>query len=236
MALITQATADKCATRELGGVRVIDTPLIRAAEAYALEHSNPSVFKHIMRSWLYGVLLIQANEELSANVDLEIHAVSSILHDLGWDQTSDSTLITPDRRFEVDGAFAARDFIKSHADGEGWDDKRLQLVWDAIALHATPSIANFKEVDVSTVSQGIGLDFFGAMRGVKPEDYSKVSAAFPKDDMMDGVNGAITWLCHTKPNSTYGKHPYTLNCKRRSSDTDERDIGQTPGCSLGVRI
>lgn len=206
VALATQAWAASCSpTREIGGVKVIDTPIVRAAEEYAKNNSNDAVYAHIMRSWLYGVLYVQANEELSKTVDLELHAVASMLHDLGWDQTPGSPLISDDRRFEVDGAFAATDFIHHHEDADDWDERRVQLVWDAIALHTTPSIYNFKEIDVKAVGQGILMDFYGPSDGVTQEAYSKVSAAFPKDTMYDAVNGAIIWLCQTKPNTTYGE-------------------------------
>lgn len=192
-------------TREIGGVQVIDTPLVRAAEAYAKDTSTELVFGHIMRSWLYGVLLVQANEDLSTTVDLETHAVAALLHDLGWDQTPGSPIISSDRRFEVDGAVAAKNFIEGNEYGASWDERRVQLVWDAIALHGIPSIANYKEIDVQVVHKGISMEWFGPILGVSQEDYSKVSAAFPKDNLMDGVNDAISWLCRTKPTTTYGK-------------------------------
>ena len=192
-------------TRELAGVTVIDTPLVRAAEAYALDHSSWPVYKHIMRSWLYGVLMIQADKSLSCSVDLEVHAIAAILHDLGWDQTPNSTLISPDRRFEVDGAVAARKFISSHEDGSDWEERRVQLVWDSIALHAEPSIANYKELDVQVVAKGIGLDFTGPAYGISEEDYALVGQEYPKDDLIPAANQTLIWLCQTKPAATYGR-------------------------------
>ncbi|KAI7763226.1 hypothetical protein LZL87_013038 [Fusarium oxysporum] len=94
-------------TRQIAGISVIDTPIVKDAEAFALEHSTYPIYKHVMRSWLYGVLMINANETLSDSIDLEVHAVATLLHDLGWDTTEASPIISADRRFEVDGAFAA---------------------------------------------------------------------------------------------------------------------------------
>lgn len=234
VALMAQAFASSCsATREIGGVEVIDTPLVRAAEAYAREYSNDAIYGHIMRSWLYGVLMIQANETLGNTVDLELHAVSAILHDLGWDQTPGSPVITPDRRFEVDGAFAAREFIEGHEDGSTWDDRRLQLVWDSIALHAIPSIADFKEIDVQVVSQGIRMDFFGPLYGVKQEDYDRVNEAFPKDTFLDGVDDAIIWLCQSKPATTFGESQPTADMMNPKLTIC---VIQILGSSLGARI
>ncbi|TXB95931.1 hypothetical protein FocTR4_00016390 [Fusarium oxysporum f. sp. cubense] len=128
-----------------------------------------------MRSWLYGVLMINANETLSDSIDLEVHAVATLLHDLGWDTTEASPIISADRRFEVDGAFAAQRFI-----------------------------SYFKELDVQVVSKGIAMDFSGPAYGVSREDYAAIAKAFPKSDLKDSVNQTIIWLCDTKPQTTYG--------------------------------
>lgn len=135
-------------TRKVAGISVINTPIVQDAEAFALEHSTYPIYKHVMRSWLYGVLMINANETLSDSIDLEVHAVATLLHDLGWDTTEASPIISADRRFEVDGAFAAREFIQEHQDGKFWHERNVQLVWDAIALHTERSISCFKELDV----------------------------------------------------------------------------------------
>jgi hypothetical protein len=44
-------------TRVLGGVTVIDTPLITRALDYARVHSEPFLFNHAVRSWLFAVRL-----------------------------------------------------------------------------------------------------------------------------------------------------------------------------------
>jgi hypothetical protein len=191
--------------RVIAGVSVVDTPLVRAAETFARYHGSNFVYKHVMRSWLFGVLLVEQNATLRAIVDPEVHAVAAILHDLGWDRGPNSTLVSPDRRFEVDGAIAARDFIRAHEDGKKWDERRVQLVWDAIALHTERSIAYFKELDVQVVSRGIALDFEGPGQGVTKESYGAVLREFPKDDFKSGVNETIIWLCQTKPATTYGE-------------------------------
>ncbi|KAL2195606.1 hypothetical protein P885DRAFT_39978 [Corynascus similis CBS 632.67] len=189
--------------RTLGGVSVVDTPIVRAAEAFAKQHGQDFTYKHIMRSWLFGVLVIEHNETLRETIDPEVHAVAAILHDLGWDQTEESPLVSPDRRFEVDGAIAARSFIRSHQDGKRWDEQRVQLVWDSIALHTQENIALFKELDVQVVHKGIMLDFAGPGHGVTEDEYAAVVKEFPKDDLLPGVNETVIWLCNTKPASTY---------------------------------
>ncbi|KAF5593202.1 ankyrin-2 [Fusarium pseudocircinatum] len=191
-------------TRKVAGISVINTPIVQDAEAFALKHSTYPIYKHVMRSWLYGVLMINANETLSHSIDLEVHAVATLLHDLGWDTTEASPMISADRRFEVDGAFAARAFLREHQDGRFWHERNVQLVWDAIALHTERSISYFKELDVQVVSKGIAMDFLGPAYGVSREDYAAITKAFPKSDLKDSVNDNIIWLCDTKPQTTYG--------------------------------
>ena len=43
------------ATRVLAGVSVPDTPLISRAIEFARERSEPYLFNHVMRSWLFAL-------------------------------------------------------------------------------------------------------------------------------------------------------------------------------------
>ncbi|OIW32366.1 hypothetical protein CONLIGDRAFT_642090 [Coniochaeta ligniaria NRRL 30616] len=189
--------------RTIAGVSVLDTPLVRAAQDYARAHSSDAVYKHIMRSWLYGTLLLTHNDTLSATVDLEIHAIAILLHDLGFDQAPNATHISHNRRFEVDGAIAARQFIRRHNVGRRWDERRVQLVWDAIALHSDPKISQYKEPEVEVVGLGINLDFTGPSFGILDAEYAAVVKEFPSDDLDSAFVDGFTWLCSTKPETTY---------------------------------
>lgn len=93
----------------VAGVTVPDTPLITAAIYYARAHASDMTYNHIMRSWLFGTLILQKVAP-SGTIDLEVHSISAILHDLGWDNTG--RLISKDERFEVDGAIAAKSFAE----------------------------------------------------------------------------------------------------------------------------
>ena len=93
------------ATRLLAGVSVPDTLLVSRAIEYAREHSEPYLFNHVMRSWLFAVTLAQRNR---AAHDEEVLAVATILHDLGLAAAFNGPL-----RFEVEGANAARAFAQN---------------------------------------------------------------------------------------------------------------------------
>jgi hypothetical protein len=145
--------------RTLGGVTVLDTPLIAKALQYARKHLNDVAYNHSVRSWLYGVVIAANTPSLKIH-DGELHAISAILHDLGWAATGDE-LISKDKRFEVDGAEAARAFLIKEGNKNEWDKHRLQLVWNSIALHSTTSIADYKEIEVQITNKGIIADFLG---------------------------------------------------------------------------
>src|SRR5580658_8973265 len=110
-------------------IRVVDTPLVHDAIELARSSSEPYLFNHVMRSWLFGVLIA---EGATPSPDPELLAVSAVLHDLGLTDHYNGQ-----ERFEVDGANAARAFMKER----GVPAHQVQLVWDAIALHTTRSIA-----------------------------------------------------------------------------------------------
>ncbi|KAI1371229.1 hypothetical protein F4677DRAFT_464479 [Hypoxylon crocopeplum] len=186
----------------IAGVTVIDTPIVRLAREYARNHSSDAVFKHQMRAWLFGSLIVAANETLKNSVDIEIQAVGALLHDLGWDMAPDSPITTLDHRFEVDGAIAARKFLEQYGD-ESWDARRTQLVWDAIALHTTRTIAYYKELEVGVVSMGISVDYDGLRTGINNETFSRITTEISNADLKKATNDTFTWICAIKPSQTY---------------------------------
>ncbi|KAL4883550.1 hypothetical protein BJY04DRAFT_226572, partial [Aspergillus karnatakaensis] len=188
-------------TRTIAGITVIDTPLIRAALDYAKTHNDPMSFNHTHRSWLFGCIMASKLPAFS-NIDFEIHAVATVLHDLAWDLTS--PFASTDKRFEVDSANAARDFLKREA--PHYDHRRIQLVWDAIAIHSTPSLAAHKEPEVALCNMGIGADFTGpGFPGglITKEEYLAVIEELPLLGLKEGVKKLMCALCVHKPETTY---------------------------------
>lgn len=208
--------------RTLAGIIVPDTPLIDAALSYARANLDDNAYNHVVRSLLLG----QANHNaLSSNAtaslapafdaeafDAEAFAVSALLHDLGWSKKP--TLISADKRFEVDGAIAARDFLEREAGGEecGWDGHRVQLVWDAIALHASGDIARFKEPEVALTNLGISIELirpeaargaFGEGVAVTKEQFDEVVREFPRPDFRRYFRDNISGFGRTKPETTF---------------------------------
>lgn len=155
------ASTEFLSTKVMAGVTVPGTPLITKAIDFAREYSSDDTFNHVIRSFLFGFIIA---DKVIPERDREAHAVAALLHDLGFPigHPPHSEIISKDKRFEVDGANAARTFLKREA--PDWDKHRLQLVWDAIALHTIGTIVFEKEPEVQACSYGIWADFQGPDR------------------------------------------------------------------------
>jgi hypothetical protein len=161
--------------RVLANITVIDTPVVSNAMEYAQTHSEPYLFNHAVRSWLF--------------------AVSSLLHDIGL-----TTGFAGPRRFEIEGADAARAFGR----GQGLDERRLQLIWDSVALNSTPSIGMYKEPEVAICTAGVVLDFGGPQYDqISPDEMNSILAAFPRLGMKRCFTDAVCEVVKTKPQTTY---------------------------------
>ena len=180
------------ATRLLAGVSVPDTPLISRAIDYAREHSEPYLFNHVMRSWLFAVSLAQLNQTPH---DAEVLAVTTILHDLGLSEDFEGPL-----RFEVEGANAAREFARR----EGLEDRRVQLIWDGVALNSTPSIALYKEIEIALATMGIGLDWGGwGYEALTATQVAAIVEPFPRLNMKEKFTRSVCGIVETRPATTY---------------------------------
>jgi hypothetical protein len=175
-------------SRIIAGVSVPDTPMVADALAYARRISEPYLYNHAVRSWLFAARIGQIR---AIEFDAEVVAVGTILHDVGL--TRD---VTGPNRFEVNGANAARAFIA----GRGLSDRRAQLIWDLVALNSTPSIALHKEPEVAVGSIGIGLDWGGfGFEAIGEAEMSAILKAFPRLKFKEGFTQACCHLVETKP-------------------------------------
>ncbi|KAF2466355.1 uncharacterized protein BDR25DRAFT_306174 [Lindgomyces ingoldianus] len=198
-------------TRVLAGITVPDTPLITKAIAFARRHMDDQGYKHVVRSWLTGQAIIShLPPPAQQSIDLEAYALSTILHDLGWSKSPE--LISKDKCFEVDSANAAREFLLREGEASEWNKHRIQLVWDAIALHSSPQIAAFKESEVALANAGIftellGVDvskqLMGGVVGMSQQEFDGIAKEFPREGLRGYLREIMCGLCRTKPETTY---------------------------------
>src|ERR1700724_896181 len=172
----------------LAVIKVPDTVLVRDAIDLSRSASERFLFNHVMRSWLFGVLLSESAERAP---DAELLAVATILHDLGL-----TDRYTAENRFEVDGANAAREFLKDR----GISAQQTQVVWDAIALHTTPTLALHKEPEVVMTHSGIAVDVLGAgLDRIPQEKQGAILTAFPRLAFKDQFKGCLCNVVRQKP-------------------------------------
>ena len=176
----------------LAGIKVADTRLVHDAIELARNCSEPYLFNHAMRSWLFGVLIA---ERAKPAPDPELLAVSAVLHDLGL-----TGRYSAQERFEVDRANAARSFLKER----GIPAQQIQLGWDAIALHTTRSIALHKEPEVAMTHSGIVVDVIGAGLDLIPQDKVRaILSEFPRLSMKTQFQDCLCNVVRQKPATSY---------------------------------
>jgi hypothetical protein len=174
------------------GIKVVDTTLVRDAVELARSSSEPYLFNHVMRSWLFGIVLSEGAE---LTPDPELLAVSTVLHDLGL-----TDRYMGENRFEVDSANAARAFLKDR----GISTLQTQVVWDAIALHTTRSIALHKEPEVAMTHSGIAVDVIGVGLDRIPQDKLRaVLAEFPRLAMKNQFQACLCNVVRRKPATSF---------------------------------
>ena len=183
---------DTAPGRLIAGVSVPDTQLIADAIEYARRLSDPYLFNHAMRSWLFAEALGRTK---GIGYDREVVAVGTLLHDIGL-----TAGVSGPNRFEVNGANAALTFIK----GRGLSDRRAQLIWDLVALNSTPSLALHKEPEVAVGTMGIGLDYGGfGVETLATGDVERILSAFPRLQMKQRFAETCCRLVTAKPETSH---------------------------------
>lgn len=178
----------------MAGITIPDSKIAIEATELLLEHGTEFIYNHSLRVFVFSAL---NGKRLKANYDAELLYVSSVFHDLGLTPHYSS----PDLRFEVDGANAARDFLKSH----GLPKEQLQLVWDTIALHTTIGVAEHKEPEVALMYAGVGLDVMGeGYEHLSEQDRNEIVGAFPRTGFKKQIIPTFFHGFEHKTDTTFG--------------------------------
>lgn len=173
---------------------VPDTQLTREATGLLREFSTPLLFNHSHRVFFWANEL---GRQTGEKFDVELLFVCAAFHDLGLLKKFSSTA----DRFEVDSANAARQFLEHH----GIPETRIQTAWDAISLHTTPGIGQYKQLEVELLFNGVGLDVLGIGYETFPEDMrKKVVARFPRVNFKEEIAKAFLGGFESKTQSTEG--------------------------------
>lgn len=134
----------------INGITIPDTAMTRDATTFVRDTESDLLFHHSSRVYYWAAL---AGRRLDLKVDAELLYVGCMFHDVGLTHEHCSC----DKRFEVDGANAARDFLQQY----GVEQADIDKVWTAIALHTTPGIPQFMAPEIALVTAGVEMDVLG---------------------------------------------------------------------------
>jgi hypothetical protein len=181
-----------------------DLPFPRTALAvdamrFTRSITEPAIFNHSMRTYLYGRFLGEARGMLpDRDYDDELLFLGCVLHDAGLSDRGNG-----DQRFELDGADLAATWLTEH----GLPAEKVEIVWDAIALHLCFEIALRKRPEIALVTAGAGYDL-GAGDPALPAGYAdRVHAALPRLHGAAALYDAIVDQALAKPHKA---PPYTV--------------------------
>jgi hypothetical protein len=181
--------------KSISGISIPDTKLAGEIQAFIRDTETDLLFNHSSRVYYFAAI---AGKERGLDFDRELLYAGAMFHDIGLMPSHSS----PSDRFEVDGANAARAFLKSR----GIAQQDLDTVWTAIALHTTPGIPQYMHPVVALVTAGVEMDVLGLTYPQYPDEVrNAVVTEYPrtanfKEDIIQAFYDGI----HKKPETTFG--------------------------------
>ncbi|MFJ3045197.1 HD domain-containing protein [Herbaspirillum chlorophenolicum] len=179
----------------IDGIQIPDSQLARDITELVRDTASPLLFHHSSRVYYFGAL---AGLQRGLKFDRELLYCGCMFHDMGLTHQHSSDCC----RFEVDGANAARDFLKSR----GISQQDIDLVWTAIALHTTPGIPEYMDPVIALVTAGVEMDVLGLTYGQYSDAQREaVVVAHPrgpqfKEEIIQAFYDGI----RRKPQTTFG--------------------------------
>jgi hypothetical protein len=182
-------------TQTIGGIAIPDSQLAREITDLVRDTESPLLFHHSSRVYYFGAL---AGQRRGLKVDAELLYAGAMFHDMGLTHAHSSE----HERFEVDGANAARDFLRGH----GISQQDIDLVWTAIALHTTPGIPEHMHPVIALVTAGVEMDVLGIdYAGFSEADREAVVHAHPRGDhFKENIIQTFYDGIKHKPHTTFG--------------------------------
>jgi hypothetical protein len=179
----------------ISGISVPDSKLANEITEFIRDTESTLLFNHSSRVYYFGAL---AGQRRGLKFDAELLYAGAMFHDIGLVPAYSSAA----DRFEVDGANAARDFLRRHNIPEQDSDQ----VWTAIALHTTPGIPQYMHPVVALVTAGVEMDVLGIdYTSFTDSERSAVVEAYQrpphfKEDILQAFYDGI----RHKPETTFG--------------------------------
>src|SRR5277367_4924037 len=177
------------------GVTIPDSTMAREVTELVRDSENSLLFNHSSRVYYFAAA---TGKRKGLTFDPELLYVSAMFHDMGLTPKHSSSA----DRFEVDGANAAREFLRQH----GISQQDIDTVWTSIALHTTPGIPQYMHPVVTLLTNGVEMDVLGiACSDFSSDDRDAIVAAYPRTWHFkeDIINAFYEGIKH-KPETTFG--------------------------------
>lgn len=176
---------------EIAGIRVPDSALAQVVIEVVRDASPQPLFNHVARSFVFGS---KFGEAQGLKYDPELFFVAAMMHDLGLTER-----YMADARFEVDGADAAAAILRER----GYPEAKIDLVWEAIALHASMEIAPRRSAEVALVHIGTFMDTGANADKFPAAFFDQVFEALPSLGNTAHMIEAIGNVLRRKPHTAY---------------------------------
>ncbi len=189
------ATTGVIQVTTIAGITIPDSQLAREVTDLVRNTETDLLYHHSRRVFLFGALTGQKKQ---LRYDPELLYIAAMFHDMGLMPAHSSA----DKRFEVDGANSAADFLRRH----GIPNDAIELVWTSIALHTTPGIPEFMRPEIALLTAGVEMDVLGlGFPNVSDDDRASVVGAHPRSPQFkqDIINAFYQGIRH-KPDTTFG--------------------------------
>lgn len=182
-------------TMTIDAIKIPDSKLASEITELVRDTESSLLFHHSSRVYHFAAL---AGKKRDLTFDAELLYCGCMFHDMGLTPAHSSAI----ERFEVDGANAAREFLRSH----GIAQQDIDTVWTAIALHTTPGIPHHMHPVIALVTAGVEMDVLGfgfdeydaAEREMIVQKHPR-SASFKEDIIQAFYDGN-----KHKPDTTFG--------------------------------
>lgn len=186
--IVAGVSSPQAQSKSVAGIALPQSAAAVEAAALAKSVLPGEVYYHCLRTFFFAELL---GRVLKLEHDPELVYIASMLHDTGLAPQ----IMSKDEHFQVDGANLARKILAEH----GYAAARIDVTWDAIALHDQGAIARWKRNEVLLVSAGVSADFGAHLSQMARADVLAVLAEAPRDDFIPVFLAAATTLVTRKP-------------------------------------
>ena len=177
------------------GATIPDSKMAREVTELVRDTENALLFNHSSRVYYFSA---ETGKRKGLAFDPELLYVGAMFHDMGLTPKHSSAA----DRFEVDGANAAREFLRQN----NIPQQDIDTVWISIALHTTPGIPQHMHPVVALLTNGVEMDVLGIAYSEFPDaDREAIVAAFPRTEHFkeEIIQAFYDGIKH-KPETTFG--------------------------------